>query len=46
MFGSQVSAQEWAARVDLAACCRLVAHLGWDDLFTLQRACEVPSYKT
>lgn len=29
---SQVSAQEWQARVDLAACYRMVAHYGWDDL--------------
>jgi ribulose-5-phosphate 4-epimerase/fuculose-1-phosphate aldolase len=28
----QVSAEEWAARVDLAACYRLIAHFGWDDL--------------
>jgi len=29
---SEVSADEWALRVDLAACYRLVAHFGWDDL--------------
>ena len=29
---SLVSAEEWALRVDLAACYRLVAHFGWDDL--------------
>src|SRR6266571_4750357 len=29
---SQVSAEEWQQRVDLAACYRLVAHYGWDDL--------------
>jgi ribulose-5-phosphate 4-epimerase/fuculose-1-phosphate aldolase len=29
---SQVSAQEWQARVDLAACYRMVAHYGWEDL--------------
>src|SRR6185295_17854173 len=28
----QVSAEEWKARVDLAAAYRLVAHYGWDDL--------------
>ncbi|MDN3652024.1 class II aldolase/adducin family protein [Thalassotalea ponticola] len=27
-----VSEQEWQTRVDLAACYRLVAHMGWDDL--------------
>ena len=27
-----VSAEEWQARIDLAACYRLVAHFGWDDL--------------
>jgi ribulose-5-phosphate 4-epimerase/fuculose-1-phosphate aldolase len=29
---SRVSAEEWALRVDLAACYRLVAHFGWDDV--------------
>ena len=29
---SQVSAEEWQQRVDLAACYRLVALYGWDDL--------------
>lgn len=29
---SQVSPEEWQTRVDLAACYRLVAHFGWDDL--------------
>lgn len=29
---NKVSAEEWAVRVDLAACYRLVAHFGWDDL--------------
>ena len=28
----QVSEKEWAQRVHLAACYRLVAHFGWDDL--------------
>lgn len=27
-----ISAEEWKARVDLAACYRLVARNGWDDL--------------
>ena len=29
---NKVSAEEWQTRVDLAACYRLVAHYGWDDL--------------
>src|SRR4029450_6969128 len=29
---AHVSAEEWATRVDLAACYRLIAHFGWDDL--------------
>ena len=29
---AQVSAAEWQTRVDLAACYRLVAMHGWDDL--------------
>lgn len=29
---NQVSAEEWAIRTDLAACYRLIAHFGWDDL--------------
>jgi hypothetical protein len=28
----KVSAEEWAARVDLAASYRLVSHFGWEDL--------------
>ena len=28
----QVSEEEWTQRVDLAACYRLIAHFGWDDL--------------
>ena len=28
----QVSDEEWAVRVDLAALYRVVAHFGWDDL--------------
>ena len=29
---SMVSEQEWQTRVDLAACYRIIAHYGWDDL--------------
>ena len=28
----EVSVEEWRQRVDLAACYRLIAHFGWDDL--------------
>ena len=28
----RVSEEEWQARVDLAACYRLVSHYGWDDV--------------
>jgi ribulose-5-phosphate 4-epimerase/fuculose-1-phosphate aldolase len=39
---SQVSAEEWATRVDLAACYRLVAHFGWDDLIFTHISARVP----
>lgn len=39
---SQVSAEEWAMRVDLAACYRLVAHFGWDDLVFTHISARVP----
>ncbi len=38
----QVSAEEWAARVDLAAACRLVALFGWDDLVFTHISARVP----
>jgi ribulose-5-phosphate 4-epimerase/fuculose-1-phosphate aldolase len=38
----QVSAVEWATRVDLAACYRLVAHFGWDDLVFTHISARVP----
>jgi len=38
----QVSAEEWAARVDLAACYRLSAHFGWDDLVFTHISARVP----
>jgi ribulose-5-phosphate 4-epimerase/fuculose-1-phosphate aldolase len=37
-----VSAAEWAARVDLAACYRLVALYGWDDLIFTHISARVP----
>jgi ribulose-5-phosphate 4-epimerase/fuculose-1-phosphate aldolase len=38
----QVSAEEWQARVDLAAAYRLVAHYGWDDLIFTHISARVP----
>jgi len=39
---SQVSAEEWALRVDLACAYRLVAHYGWDDLIFTHLSARVP----
>lgn len=39
---SQVSAEEWAVRVDLAACYRLIAMYGWDDLVFTHISARVP----
>lgn len=39
---SQVSAAEWQARVDLAACYRLIALNGWDDLIFTHISARVP----
>jgi len=39
---SEVSTAEWAQRVDLAACYRLVAHFGWDDLIFTHISARVP----
>jgi ribulose-5-phosphate 4-epimerase/fuculose-1-phosphate aldolase len=39
---AQVSAEEWQLRVDLAACYRLVAHYGWDDLVFTHITARVP----
>src|SRR5882724_10758181 len=38
----QVSADEWQARVNLAAAYRLVAHYGWDDLIFTHISARVP----
>ena len=38
----QVSAEEWALRVDLAACYRLIAKRGWDDLVFTHISARVP----
>ena len=37
-----VSPEEWALRVDLAACYRLVAHFGWDDPVFTHISAKVP----
>ena len=39
---SQVSEAEWLRRVDLAACYRLVAMFGWDDLIFTHISARVP----
>src|SRR5262249_59481986 len=38
----KVSAEEWAARVDLAACYRLVHQYGWEDLVFTHISMRVP----
>jgi ribulose-5-phosphate 4-epimerase/fuculose-1-phosphate aldolase len=38
----QVSAAEWQARVDLAACYRLVNHYGWDEMVANHISVAVP----
>jgi len=37
-----VSAQEWQARIDLAAAYRIIAHYGWDDLVFTHISARVP----
>ncbi len=39
---SQVSAEEWQIRVDLAACYRLVAEFGWSDLVFTHISARLP----
>jgi ribulose-5-phosphate 4-epimerase/fuculose-1-phosphate aldolase len=39
---SRVTPEEWAMRVDLAACYRLIAHFGWDDLVFTHISARVP----
>ena len=39
---SKVSTEEWAIRVDLAACYQLVSHFGWDDLIYTHLSARVP----
>ncbi len=38
----QVSEEEWQMRVDLAACYRLVAHYGWDDVLFTHNSARIP----
>ncbi len=38
----KVSAEEWALRVDLAACYRIIAHYGWDDLVFTHISARAP----
>ena len=37
-----VSPEEWKVRIDLAACYRLLAHFGWDDLILTHKSARVP----
>ena len=37
-----ISPEEWAVRVDLAACYRLIMHFGWDDLILTHNSARVP----
>jgi ribulose-5-phosphate 4-epimerase/fuculose-1-phosphate aldolase len=39
---SHISPEEWNVRVDLAACYRLIAHFGWDDLILTHNSARVP----
>lgn len=39
---AEVSAEEWALRVDLACAFRLIAHYGWDDLIFTHLSVRVP----
>src|SRR5580658_11091012 len=39
---SEMTDAEWSQRVNLAACYRLVAHYGWDDLVDTHISARVP----
>jgi ribulose-5-phosphate 4-epimerase/fuculose-1-phosphate aldolase len=39
---ANISPEEWTVRVDLAACYRLIAHFGWDDLVLTHNSARVP----
>ena len=38
----RVSPEEWQTRIDLAACYRLVAQYGWDDLVFTHITAKIP----
>jgi ribulose-5-phosphate 4-epimerase/fuculose-1-phosphate aldolase len=40
--GFDGSEEEWNTRVDLAACYRIIAHYGWDDLIATHISARVP----
>ena len=42
----QVSAEEWQVRTDLAACYRLIALYGWDDLVFTHVSARVPGHSS
>lgn len=42
----QVSAEEWALRVQLAACYRIIDHLGWAELIWSHTTARVPGPET
>src|ERR1700743_1187401 len=39
---SEMTEAEWAQRVNLAACYRLIAHYGWDDLVDTHISARIP----
>ncbi len=39
---AHIGPEEWAVRVDLAACYRLLHHFGWDDLILTHNSARVP----
>jgi ribulose-5-phosphate 4-epimerase/fuculose-1-phosphate aldolase len=41
---ASMTPEEWAVRVDLAACYRLLAHFGWDDLVLTHNSARVPGH--
>jgi ribulose-5-phosphate 4-epimerase/fuculose-1-phosphate aldolase len=41
---AHITPEEWAVRVDLAACYRLIAHFGWDDLVLTHNSARVPGH--
>ena len=41
---AHIGPEEWALRVDLAACYRLLAHFGWDDLVLTHNSARVPGH--